>query len=96
MFQLLSMQHMREETDVCVGQLRQEVTSLQVFVLNQICYSKLLVYTFWIQEMLNEARHQAEGQVSEKEDELMRFKLDLSKHQKQVVKWHICFLTLFL
>ncbi|XP_046450750.1 early endosome antigen 1-like isoform X2 [Daphnia pulex] len=62
--QLLSMQHMREETDVCVGQLRQEVTSLQ--------------------EMLNQARHQAEGQVSEKEDELMRFKLDLSKHQQQV------------
>jgi hypothetical protein len=47
--------------------------------------------------MLNQARHQAEGQVSEKEDELMRFKLDLSKHQQQVlVKLHVCFLTLFL
>ncbi len=34
--------------------------------------------------MLNQARHQAEGQVSAKEDELMRFKLDLSKHQQQV------------
>ena len=55
---------MREETDVCVGQLRQEVTSLQ--------------------DMLSQARHQAEGQVSAKEDELTRFKLDLSKHQQQV------------
>lgn len=62
--QLLSMQNMREETDICVGQLRQEVTLLQ--------------------EMLNQTRHQAEGQVSEKEDELLRFKLDLSKHQQQV------------
>lgn len=34
--------------------------------------------------MLNQARHQAEGQVSAKEDELMRFRLDLSKHQQQV------------
>lgn len=37
-----------------------------------------------IQEMLNQARHQAEGQVSAKECELMQFKLDLSKHQQQV------------
>ena len=68
---------MREETDVCVVQLRQEVTSLQ--------------------DMLNEARHQAEGQVSAKEDELMRFKLDLSKHRQQVrccsLFWELICLT---
>jgi hypothetical protein len=26
----------------------------------------------------------------------MRFKLDLSKHQQQVVKWQVCFLFIFL
>jgi uncharacterized membrane protein (DUF106 family) len=36
------------------------------------------------------------GQVSEKEEELMRVKLELSKHQQQVlVKSHVCFLTFF-
>lgn len=51
-----------------------------------------------IQEMLNQTRHQAEGQVSEKEDELLRFKLDLSKHQQQVRRWivHYCLFFFFL
>lgn len=62
--QLITLQRMREETDICVGQLRQEVTSLQ--------------------EMLNQERHAAEGQVSAKEDELSHFKLQLNTHQKQV------------
>lgn len=31
-FKLIQLQRMREEMDICVGQLRQEVTSLQVFL----------------------------------------------------------------
>ena len=34
--------------------------------------------------MLNQARDVAEGQVSAKEDELLRFKLELTTHQQQV------------
>ena len=37
-----------------------------------------------MQEMLNETRHRAEGQVSAKDDELTRFKIDLSKHRDHV------------
>ena len=82
------MQHMRKEMDaVCVGQLRLEVISAQVFVLNlYILLSqkfKWIVFAVGIQEMLNQAQHQAERfegrEVSGKEDELMRVKLDLCK-----------------
>ena len=62
--QLMVMQRGREETDFCVGQLREEVTSLQ--------------------DMLNQARHQAEGQVSAKEDELLQVKMQLMQHQQNV------------
>jgi len=34
--------------------------------------------------MLNQERHAAEGQVSAKEDELLRFRLQLTTHQQQV------------
>ena len=60
------MQRGREETDFCVGQLREEVTSLQ--------------------EMLDVARNQAEGQVSAKEDELLQVKMQLIQHQQKVNK----------
>lgn len=62
--QLTVMQRGREETDFCVGQLREEVTSLQ--------------------EMLDVARNQAEGQVSAKEDELLQVKMQLIQHQQKV------------
>lgn len=35
--------------------------------------------------MLDQARQSAEGQVSAKEDELLHTKLELMKHQQQVV-----------
>jgi hypothetical protein len=64
--QLASLQRVRDETDVCVSQLRAEVTSLQ--------------------EMLNSARHRAEGEVSAKESEMMGMKMELMTQQQQVAQ----------
>ena len=64
--QLASLQRVRDETDVCVSQLRAEVTSLQ--------------------EMLNSARHRAEGEVSAKESEMLGMKMQLLTQQQQVAQ----------